>query len=381
MHAPRSHSRPVCRPPPYVDEFAGSDADPALRRPILSLAYVFAGLLALHGLVWGAGSWLLQRQTASLLATASQHGWSVTTQDRTIGGWPLAAALTIERPAIEGGERSIPGGLAWSADRLVARIPLLHPLTLVLSPEGQQFLRLSHAPDIGFTASRAEARLGLWTGSQGWAEFEADGVAGGIAGSRHPQDVLVAMLRVEIRQAPPVPARDGAAVSSITVDTRAHDIDLPDIGRWPLGATISDAGAELTLLAVPLTLSDRALSAGSESGAAQAASWRDGGGRVQIGRAQLRWGPLRLEGSAELGLDADLQPAGSGTVFVAGIGPALDAATGGGVVAPGVALTAKAVLGLMPQADGGAVRLPFRLHDRTVSVGEIPMARLGRIAW
>ena len=352
-----------------------------MRRPIFSLTCVAAGLLTLHGLVWTMGSWLLQRQAASLLAAASQHGWSVTTGNRTIGGWPLAAALTIERPAIEGGERSIPGGLAWSADRLVARIRLLHPLTLVLLPEGQQFLRLSHAPDIGFTASRAEARLGLWTGSQGWGDFEADGIAGGIAGSRHPQDVLVAMLRVELRQAPLASARDVAAVSSIAVNARAHDIDLPDIGRWPLGATISDAGAELTLLAVPLGLSDRSRSAAPASGAAQAASWRDGGGRLQIGRALLHWGPLRLEGSAELGLDADLQPAGAGTVFVAGIGPALDAATGGGVMAPGVALTAKAVLGLMPQADGGAVRLPFRLRDRTVSVGEIPMARLGQIAW
>ena len=364
-----------------VDEFAVLVLSAARKRPILGLAAGATGALALHGLLWLAGSQVLRWQTASALANAAQHGWSVTTGDRVVGGWPSAATLTIEHPAITGGERTIPGGLAWSADRMVVRVSLLHPLTLVVAAQGQQFLRVSHAPDVGFVAARAEAQLGLWAGSQGWAAFQADGVAAGIAGSRNPQDVQIAALRLTMRQQRASAPPGGQGVTSVILDARAHGLGLPDVGRWALGATIAEAGAELVLVTLPPDSTAAPALAGRTRAAVQAAAWRDGGGRVRIDRARLRWGPLLVDGSAELGLDDDLQPAGGGQLQAQGTDAALDAAAGGGLIPPGVALTAKAVLGVMPHDGQGGVRLPFILRDRTVSVGHIPLARVGPIAW
>jgi hypothetical protein len=96
----------------------------------------------------------------------------------------------------------------------------------------------------------------------------------------------------------------------------------------------------------------------------------------------LKWGPLTLTGDAQLGMDSRLQPAGKGVADVSGAAAALDALVDGGVVQPGMAATAKAVLGAMAQLPGGdSVRLPFVLRDNTVSVGPIPLARLNDIVW
>ena len=365
----------------YVDEFAVTIRDQVSRRPVLCGVIVFAGALALHGLIWLIASQVLLMQVASVLAAAAQHGWTVTTGDRTVGGWPLSATLSVDRPAISGGERIMPGGLAWSADRLLARISLRHPLTLVLSAQGQQFLRLSHAPDLGFVATRAEARISVSAPAGQWATFQADGVAGGIAGSRNPQDVQIATLRLTMHQQHVSAGFDGQKVTSVVVDARAHDVGLPDVGRWPLGATITDAGAELALVGLPTGADGVSALPGRTRAAAQAVAWRDGGGRVRINEARLRWGPLLLDWSAVLGLDGELQPVGDGHVQAEGTDAALDAASSGGLITPGVGLTAKAMLAVMPHDGRGAVRLPFTLRDRTLSVGHIPLARLGTITW
>jgi len=116
--------------------------------------------------------------------------------------------------------------------------------------------------------------------------------------------------------------------------------------------------------------------------AVEAAAWQEGGGAVSVSDALLKWGPLTLTGQAQLGLDSRLQPAGKGVADVSGAAAALDALVDGGVVQPGMAATAKAVLGAMAQLPGGdKVRLPFVLRDNTVSVGPIPLARLNDIVW
>jgi hypothetical protein len=54
-------------------------------------------------------------------------------------------------------------------------------------------------------------------------------------------------------------------------------------------------------------------------------------------------------------------------------------------VAPRTALAVNAVLGLMTTipADGGApqVELPLALRDRTVTLGQIPLARMPELVW
>ncbi len=330
--------------------------------------------------LWLCGTWLLSSRSAQWARQAQAHGWTVSWEQQAWGGWPFAASLMLDRAAISGGARYLPGGLAWSADRVVASVSLFHPLTLCVAADGQQFLRVAHAPDLGFVAGTAAARLPLGWSHHGRGALHLADVSGGIAGSGHPQDVQLGAVSVALE------ARQDDAHLTARLVIEARNVGLPDIGRWPLGATIAGAGATI-LLNSPLSERGRQeldAQGALQGGALQAAAWRDGGGTVAVQDATLHWGPLAARASAKLALDETLQPSGSGTAEVLGTAPALDAASQAGLVAPGLALTAEAVLSVMTHVhnpDGDAVRLPFLLHDRTISVGEIPVARLPSIRW
>ncbi len=328
--------------------------------------------------LWAVATWMLGRSTARWSAQAQAHGWTVSSAGQEWGGWPFAASLTIGRVAIGGGARYVPGGCDWSADRVVASVSVAHPLTLRLAAEGQQFLRVAHAPDLAFVAASAVARLPLVQGRRTGGTLDLAGVSGGIAGSGHPQDVQVGALSVVFEADQDQPAARAPAVARLGV--RARRVGLPDIGRWPLGAIIASLGAD-AVLTVP---SAGPGPDGERRDASDAAAWRDGGGTLVLENFGLRWGPLGVAASARLGLDPRLQPAGDGTAEVSGSGQALDAAAQAGVIAPGLALTAKAALAVMTEVqtpDGPAVRLPFLLRRSTISVGGIPVTQVPDIRW
>ena len=353
----------------------------------LGPALVFAGFVVLlDALFWFVAARVLAARSTAWIATQQAQGWTIATGDMQPHSGLLGARLVILRPSVAGGEAMMPGGLTWSADRLVLKVGLGHPLTLGIAAEGQQFLRLSHAPDLGFTAGRAVIRLPFLASTPADAELELMQVSGGIEGSRHPQDVQLDRLRAVLS---PVAVAGRAGGQGWRLDIRAGGIGLPDIGYWPLGATINAAGAALVLAAPRLPELGKAGGRTGARTAEEAAAWRDGGGSLALDDINLVWGPLALRGQAELKLNSNLQPAGAGTMDVAGTARALDAASGAGLVPRGVATTASAVLMVMSHVtlreegreDAQAVRLPFRLHDRTLSVGEIPVVQLPPILW
>jgi len=326
----------------------------------LCLADAVLWLWATHALAAGLDRWGAQLRA---------QGWTVQDGGRTAGGWPLAASLAVTDAKIEGGEQAVPGGMSWRATRVVLTVSLASPGTLSVSPEEQQFVRVSHTPPIIFHADRMEALLPLLGGAAQQAALSAQGITGGISGSHHPQDVRIDSLRVHIATHP---GKAGGLAAELTL--RAEQIGLPDIGRWPLGAVVAAAGASVEIYSPKLP--DHA------PAPVEAAAWHAGGGSVVLRDTLLKWGPLTLTGQAELGLDDRLQPAGKGMADVSGAAAALDALVGGGVLQPGMAATGKAVLGAMAQLPGGdSVRLPFKLRDNTLSVGPIPLARLNDIVW
>jgi hypothetical protein len=324
---------------------------------------------AADGLLW---LWATHALSSGLDRWSSQlraQGWTVQEADRFAGGWPFAASLTVTDARVEGGDQVLPGGLSWRTTRVVFSVSLASPLTLSIAPEEQQLVRISHAPPIIFHADRMEVLLPLQAGGQQQADLTAQGITGGIMGSHHPQDVRMDGMSLHVDLSP-----DAAGGLDAAVRLRAEQIGLPDIGRWPLGAIVSALGATVRLHSPQLQAHAPV--------AVEAAAWQAGGGAVSVSDALLKWGPLTLTGQAQLGLDSRLQPAGKGVADVSGAAAALDALVDGGVVQPGMAATAKAVLGAMAQLPGGdKVRLPFVLRDNTVSVGPIPLARLNDIVW
>jgi hypothetical protein len=323
-------------------------------------AYVLCWMWATHALSAGLDRWSAQLRS---------EGWTVVDGARSKGGFPFAASLAVTDVRVAGGEQAVPGGVSWRASRVVLSVSLWSPATLSIVPEEQQFLRISHTRPINFHADHMEALLPLLGGKVQQADLTAQGIVGGIFGSLHPQDVRMDLLSMHVSAGA---GRDNGLAAELTL--RGEQIGLPDIGRWPLGALVSEVAATIRLYSPRLQEHAPV--------PAEAAAWQAGGGALTLRDVRLRWGPLTLTGDAELGLDTRLQPAGKGTANVTGAAAAMDALVGGGVLQPGMAATAKAVLGAMAQLPGGdAVRLPFVLRDNTLSVGPIPLARLNDIVW
>ncbi len=346
------------------------------------LTGLFAGsvlLVAADTVAWFGATQLLSRGIDRWSGELRRQGWAVRDSGKSRFGWPFSAAVAVNDFRIAGGARVLPGGLTWQAGRVVVSVSLASPATLCVAPEGQEYLRVLNLPTVVFTADRILATMSVFNPSAG--DLAADGITGGLLGSGHPQDVQVEQVAVHAAaqlgdNKPPtgVHAREGGGLQAL-LELRVSGIQLPDSGKWPLGATVARAGGIVGVTSPSLPDLGQDI-------AQQAVAWRQGGGAVTLRDVALRWGPLTLHGAAQLGLDSRLQPSGSGTADVGGTAAALDALVDAGLVQPGMGVTAKAVLGAMAQLPAdGAVRLPFVLRDNTISVGQIPLARLNDVVW
>jgi hypothetical protein len=110
-------------------------------------------------------------------------------------------------------------------------------------------------------------------------------------------------------------------------------------------------------------------------------AWRAAEGRLDLTRLALRWGKLDVVANAQLQLDAQLQPAGEGTVQAVGLPETFDALAAAGMMPAGTARAARAVAALMARPPDGEVELPVTLAERTLSVARFPVARLPEMVW
>jgi hypothetical protein len=285
---------------------------------------------------------------------------------------PWRVRLIVPALAVSGGKAMLPGGLNWHAEQVNLSLSLLAPHTLTVTPVGEQRLQAAGAPGIVFFADQLDAVVPLGTSHPDEIDIEAQDLVASLAASPHSQDLRIGTLDMSLQA-----ARSGASRTSARLSIAARGVGLPDDGRWPLGATINRFDTDLSLASPALS---------GDAPAEQARAWRDWGGVLTMQSLELHWGPLTLRGTAELGLDQHLQPAGAGEAIVAGWSPTLDALARAGTIQAGVAQTAKAVLASMAHpaqdsADKQTLELPFTLQDSTLSVGKIPLMRFGEVAW
>jgi Uncharacterized protein conserved in bacteria (DUF2125) len=115
-----------------------------------------------------------------------------------------------------------------------------------------------------------------------------------------------------------------------------------------------------------------------------AAAWRDAGGTVALDHLRLRWGPMLIDGSGTLALDAALQPEGSFSGGVEGYGALMQALVASGRMrARNAGLAGLALAFLAKRGPDGRPRIPIAF---TIQNGEMYLgpARLGptpRIDW
>ena len=164
--------------------------------------------------------------------------------------------------------------------------------------------------------------------------------------------------------------------SALTFAVSADSISLPESRYWTIGQDITAIVLE-GVLNGPMT---------NEPGlAAQARFWRDGGGSLDVSRLTIDWGATRLDATATLALDDDLQPMGAGTGKLVGYGVALDALAANGVFGHAAVQAAKAMLSLLAStsAEGKpeVVDVPLSLQFRTLSVHQVPLVRFPELEW
>jgi len=326
-------------------------------------------LLAAHTLYWrlavdrlsdGFKTWMAQQRAA---------GWTEHYGTEVQGGWPLAATVTVPAMSMAGGQPDIPGGLSWSADRVVLRVALVRPSRLDIAAAGQQLLRLAGEAEVHYTADRLRLVVPLWGGARSAsADFTADNVRADVPGG----EASVELVRLHLEILPP--AQSGE--SAIGFRLRAEGIGPPAGMMRPLGpriATLALEGALNGPVATGQTLAERA------------AAWRDGGGSLELQHLALVWGPLDLTGSATLALDDQLQPMGTGSARMVGYAETLDALAAHAVISRSAAIPAKAVLSLLARTpdDGGPpdVEVPLTLQFRTLSMRQVPLVRLPEVDW
>ncbi len=332
---------------------------PAVRGLLKVVLAVLLILLVVDGATWLWATARLRDGYEARAAAMRSDGWTVGGGTPRRAGWPVAAELVIAQPVLADGGALVPGGMAWRGEQVRLHLSPLAPRILDVLPEGAQRVRLAILPEASVTAEALVIHVPL--SGDGAAELRGRAVriaAAGVAAE-------AAALRAE------------ALLTGVRVEADA--VALPQGYEWPLGATVEAVGAEAVVAGAPSPVPQ------GTTAAEQAARWRDAGGRVDVPRFFLRWGPLSAAGSGSGGLDAGLQPRAEAEVRLRGWQAALDQLVKGGAVPPGVALAARAALGLFARASQGAspgeVTVPVAVAGGTLRAGSIPLLRLPPIIW
>jgi hypothetical protein len=348
------------------------------RKRLIALAVLPGILLAGDFFYWRLAVNQLRAGFENWTAGVRASGWDIRHGSVTAGGWPDAATLRIENLTIaaSGWAGMNIGALhirdvEWGSDTISFQISLTRPNTMEVIPLGLHPLRLNAGPPVPISAGDMRLRVTQRPRmSPSTMDIEADTLAGGIPGFGQ---VTIGHLsgHADLR------LNAGRDQAVVLFSVSAQPLTLPDGTHWDLGPEIDEFAVD-GVLNGPSPLQGQTL-------AERATSWRDAGGSLELHRLTIGWGQARLDATATLALDEDLQPMGAGTGKITGYGAALDALAAKAVLSRSAAQAAKAVLSLLATTpDDGQpeeVEVPLTLQFRTLSVRQVPLVRLPELDW
>ena len=319
-------------------------------------------IAAVHSLAWLVATMYLRAGLDELTRPVAGQAWRIAAGPARAGGWPAAATLDIpDFTLINAGSRTTirasGAHVSWSPRApIVARIAIAGPV--VVDNAG--------APTIEITAARAEASVALR------APYAITVTARDLRAPSPSGPVAIERFDLHATQFPAARATDIA----LDLDASVTGIEMSALGpalRGPFGPRIASLGLNATLSGPIDTTQPGA--------AAVARAWRNGGGRLTIASLNLQWSRLDVDLQATLGLDAALQPEGTGTAGAGGIPETLDRAVGEGLMPASSARAIKAVIGLMTQTPDRKITIPFSLANQTLSAARFPLLRLPDLRW
>ncbi len=356
------------------------------RKRWIALAILPILLLAGDFFYWRLAVGQLRSEFAAWTAQAQAAGWVIRHGAISVGGWPDAATLRVENLMIAGdsgvfGRGGVTlggmrlGNLAWGSDAVLFRTGLTRPEILDVTPIGPSPLRINDLPPIPISAEHLRIRLTLsLKGPPRSVDINAVMLTASIPG--------LGLINIEHlaghADRKPGEGRDQAIIG---FSVSAQPVTLPVDMHWLLGPEINDVALD-GVFNGPWPSKRSAI---GRDLAERARSWRDGGGSVELHRLEIGWGQTRLEATATLALDEELQPMGAGTAKITGYGVALDALAATGFLTRSAVQAAKAVLSLLANTPGDdqpeEVEVPLTLQFRTLSVRQVPLLRFPELDW
>ena len=323
--------------------------------------------LALAGAAMAAyWHWSADRLAQWIDAWSAQQrarGYEIAYQGPEIGGFPLALKARLGQPVV-----ASPKGWTWSAPSFTGHAWLWNPFEIVLDLSGTHRVENSFAPSAGpleLDAAEASARLFFDGGGQlARGRLETRSLRLETGGTEVSIDRLAA-------GAGPYDPGSGSRPQRIDIAVELSSVTLPVDRQEPFGR-------DLAYVAVATTLFGPV--AGGEPGEVLRL-WREGLGRLDFRRADVRWGALDIKAEGDISLDDSYRPVGAFRTRSRNPAAVIDRLLALGLIERRQAATANLGLLALPRETDGEgetrVLLPVTLRDGLIFLGPAPVARLG----
>ena len=330
---------------------------------ICALVLLLAGGLLSAYWYWSAGQ--LAERIAAWTEEQRARGYEITYEGPEVGGFPFRLTTRFEQPRV-----ASPRGWRWAGPSVQGRADLWAPFTVHVDFSGLhrvERLRKGKTETAELEAARAGAVLHLETsGRIDRGTAEAEGVELRQANAKFSAEWLAASL------GPLVPA-EGERLQELAFAGQARGLLLPEKSAGPLGPRLENIAFEATLVGdIP---------PGDEREMLE--QWRDSGGVLKLGRLNLIWDTLNLEGDGSVGLDAKLRPEGAFATRTRGAVETIDKLIAAGVLDVGMAVPAKigmiALGGRRDENGNRIVVLPITLREGQLFLGPAPLVRISPV--
>lgn len=348
-----------------------------IRWGIVGPSLALAALVVLYTVYWVGVSGEV-RKAVENFAARGEKGVVTSWNDFSVGGYPFRVEADFASPAANAPDT--PEEWQWQGDG--ASLSLL-PYNLrhaILTLEGEQ--RLSYRDLRTGERARNEARFTAGSARASYVAL-ADRPFGRLAidiealegehlqgASGETQNMTATRLQLHAR---PAETPEGSEVpDSYDLALQAEDIDVGGTETIPaLGQNMTLFLAQTRLRGVP--------PASHASLVELMREWKAAGGTLAISDLVVKWGPLDLYASGELGLDGAHRPEGQLDARITDFEGLLDAMVKDGLVEEREARVALAGLVLVSQFQGqksNEVRVPVIMREGRLYLGPLAVAKL-----
>lgn len=337
-------------------------------RPRVLVLYCFALVLAAAGALSAYWLWSADRLAGRIAAWSEKQrarGYEVSYREPVIGGYPFGLKVRIDEPQL-----TSPHGRRWNGPSLTGRAALWSPFTIELDFSGRhQITETRDSAAAPIEAEGVRAHAGIHLQSSGRLDRATAEVAG--LTIRRAGEILTAD-HVTVALGPWRPAA-GERPQELPLTGELNGVTLPSDRAGPLGPAVQHLAVAAVLLGeIPRGKRRQMLE-----------QWRDAGGRLEIGRLDLVWGTLALQGEGSLALDRKLRPAGKIDARLSGLSETVDRLADAKVIKASRARIAKVALRALADGTDGngrpVVALPITLDGGRLYLGPVPVLRLSPV--